>query len=147
MSRSGYTDDFDADSNWGHIMWRGRVASAAKGKRGQKFFRDLLEALDALPQKRLIANSLEVPERVDPATGEPIQEYAVCALGALGRARGVDMRHLDPEDTMTVGGVFDIAEPLVREVVYMNDEWCRSSEQRWADMRAWVKANIKDPAP
>ena len=37
MSRSGYTDDLDAKR---YGLYRGRVASAIRGKRGQRLLRD-----------------------------------------------------------------------------------------------------------
>ena len=83
MSRSGYIDDFE--DNWQLIKWRGQVASASRGKRGQQFFRDLLAAMDAMPEKRLITHELE-------------EDGEVCAIGALCRARGVDMATIDPEE-------------------------------------------------
>lgn len=135
MSRSGYTDDGY------HALWRGQVASAMRGKRGQKFFRDLIDALDALPEKRLITDDL-------------IKEGEVCALGALGLKRGIDMTHLDPEDPERIGRAFDIAHQLAAETVYMNDEafcWTYVSgsrtkvtpEERWQRMRKWAEANIR----
>jgi len=129
MSRSGYSEDLD---NWQLIKWRGMVASAIRGKRGQKFLTELLAALDAMPEKRLIADELE-------AEGE------VCAIGALGRVRGVDMSELDPECPDQVASVFDIAECLAQEVVYENDECSRyqeTPEQRWTRMRAWLVSKI-----
>lgn len=54
MSRSGYTSECE-----NFAMWRGRVASATRGKRGQSFFRALLAALDAMPEKSLITHALE----------------------------------------------------------------------------------------
>jgi hypothetical protein len=133
MSRSGYVDGDDYDQ-WATIKWRGVVASATRGKRGQQFFRDLLAALDAMPVKELIRDELETE------TG------AVCAIGALGKARGVDMKGLDPEDSERVSATFDIARQLACEVVYMNDEAEYRSEtpsQRWERMRAWVASQIK----
>lgn len=56
MSRSGYIDELD---QWDLIRYRGQVASAIRGKRGQAFLRDLLAALDAMPEKRLIAGTFE----------------------------------------------------------------------------------------
>lgn len=50
MSRSGYSDDCENIA-----MWRGVIASATRGKRGQRFFRDLVTALDAMPEKALVA--------------------------------------------------------------------------------------------
>ena len=141
MSRSGYTD---CDDDGRLAMWRGQVASATRGKRGQKMFRDLLAALDAMPEKALIAGELE-------ADGE------VCALGALGRYRGVDMAEIDATDPYDVGRAFDIARQLAAEVAYMNDEhfdyrWTGNMRrdltpaERWAGMRAWVVKQIREVA-
>jgi hypothetical protein len=133
MSRSHYTYDID---NWELIRWRGMVASAIRGKRGQKFLQDLLAALDAMPKKRLIADELE-------ADGE------VCAIGSLGRARGLDMNNIDPKDPPQVASAFNIAECLAQEVVYENDEgsWHdETPEKRWERMRTWVAKQIKPGA-
>lgn len=136
MSRSGYSEDFDND--WELIMWRGAVASAIRGKRGQAFFRDLLAALDALPEKRLIANELEETDG------------NVCALGALGKRRALDMHELDPEDSQRVADTFGIAEALAKETVWINDEagnWKETPEQRFERVRAWVVRQIKVDPP
>jgi hypothetical protein len=45
MSRSGYSDDLDPLALG---RWRGRVASAMRGKRGQAFLREMLAAMDAM---------------------------------------------------------------------------------------------------
>lgn len=134
MSRSGYIDDYDDDLQLGR--WRGMVASATRGKRGQKLFRDLLAALDAMPEKALITEELE-------ADGN------VCALGALGLQRDIDMANLDPEEPEHVAAAFDIATCLAQEIVYMNDEWGgrnETPEQRWARMRGWVSKQILAPS-
>lgn len=128
MSRSGYNEDID---NWQLIRWRGMVASATRGKRGQKFYRDLLDALDALPEKQLIAEELE-------------KDGQVCAIGSLGLIRGIDMSELDPEEPETVAAAFDIATCLAQEVVYENDEGAdrETPEQRFVRMRTWVEKQI-----
>lgn len=133
MSRSGYSDDCDG---WALIRWRGVVASAIRGKRGQAFLTEMLAAMDALPEKQLVAWELE-------AHGQ------VCAIGSVGLARGVDMSKLDPEDSATVAGAFGIAEPLAQEIVWMNDEagpWKETPEQRFARMRQWIASNIRAQA-
>ena len=155
MSRSGYVDDMD--DQWALIRWRGAVKSAIRGRRGQAFLREMLAAMDALPEKKLVAWELE-------ADGQ------VCAIGAVGRERGVDMKALDPEDYDTVAGVFGIATPLAQEIVYMNDEYWHWStddngqllkdenggwrkitpEERFQKMRRWVEKQIvapKEPGP
>lgn len=130
MSRSGYSDDCEG---WDLIRWRGAVASATHGSRGQAFLKEMLAALDAMPEKRLIAHELE-------AKGE------VCAIGAVGAKRGIDMSKLDPEDREGVARAFGIAPALAAEIVFMNDEsfWSKEEpEARFDRMRAWVVSQIK----
>ena len=131
MSRSGYVDDCDHDNI--HYLWRGTVAKALKGKRGQTFLRDLVAAMDALPEPRLIESALQ-------------EANGVCAIGSVGLARGVDMAHLDPYDDYAVSAKFDIAQAMVREIAWINDEASyavETSEQRWTRVRAWAVRNIK----
>ena len=125
MSRSGYIDDQDDALQLGR--WRGMVASACRGRRGQRFFADLIAALDAMPEKALIVNDLVT------------DDGAVCALGALGIARKLDMSSVDSSEPEVVAALFNIAECLAQETVYMNDEYFdrESPEERWAKMRAW----------
>lgn len=132
MSRSNYSDDLD---NWALIKWRGMVTSATRGKRGQQFFKDLLAALDAMPEKVLIQDDLQN------------EEGDVCAIGSLGKARGIDMSKLDPHDPPQIAEAFGIASCLAQEVVYENDEYPRSyaetPAQRWERMRMWTIRQIK----
>ena len=132
MSRSGYNDDGNV---WGLICWRGAVASALRGRRGQAFLREMLAALDALPEKKLIAHELEIGG-------------AVCAIGAVGKARGVDMSKFDPEDRDSVARAFGVAPALAAEIVFENDEalgWCskeETPEARFTRMRNWVASQL-----
>ena len=133
MSRSGYSEDHE---QWTMIRWRGAVASAIRGKRGQAFLREMLAALDAMPEKRLIGHELEY-------------DGNVCAIGSVGKARGLDMSELDPEDPYTVANVFGIARAMAAEIVFENDEgagyWSKETpEARWHRMRAWVISNLKE---
>ncbi|MDF3173481.1 hypothetical protein P3C22_15735 [Pseudomonas sp. ER28] len=146
MSRSGYSDDCD---NWSLICWRGAVASAIRGRRGQSFLIELRDALDAMPEKRLVTDTLE-------ADGQ------FCTLGALGAKRGLDMSTIDAHDRESVAQAFGIAEALVAEIVYENDEspgkfvqddtgrWeliRDTPESRWQRMRDWVESNIEQVQP
>jgi hypothetical protein len=145
MSRSGYVDDCDDYLQFGR--WRGVVASSIRGKRGQKILKEMLAALDAMPIKRLVANELEATDLVSFSHWGMIKAPGVCAIGAVGKARGIDMASLDPDDYSSVAGAFDIAEPLAQEIVWMNDEagpWRETPEQRFARMREWVASKIKD---
>ncbi len=134
MSRSGYNDDC---GGWDLICWRGAVSSGIKGKRGQAFLIELRDALDAMPQRRLIADSLQT-------------EGEFCTIGVLGAKRGLDMEALDPDDREAVGEAFGISPAMAAEIVFMNDEgtWLEETpEERWRRMREWVSANIKQVTP
>lgn len=135
MSRSGYSDD--CDDNWMLIRWRGAVNSAIKGKRGQQFLREMLAAMDALPERKLIAHRLEA-------------DGAVCAIGTVGKARGLDMSNIDPEDREVVADAFGVSPALAAEITYMNDEWSWSTETpeaRFERMRKWVADQIVATSP
>lgn len=133
MSRSGYTNALD---QWDFIRWRGQVVSAIRGQRGQKVLRDLLAALDSLPEKRLIHEQLRNEE------GE------VCAWGALGAARGLDLETIDPEDSEQVAKAFGVAECMAQEIMYENDEAWGSREdpeKRYQRMSEWLLRQIRSP--
>lgn len=148
MSRSGYSED--CDDQWAMIRWRGAVASAFRGKKGQAFVQELIDCLDAMPNKRLIRHDLET------------KEGDFCTLGVCGKARGIDMTSIDPEDYYQVANAFEVNEKLVQEIVYFNDEmwefkhnpdnslmkdengkWVKSSpEDLWKHMRAWLVGKL-----
>jgi len=142
MSRSNYSDDCE---NLG--LWRGAVQRATFGYRGQAFLRKLRDALDAMPDKRLIADAIK-------------DEHGnVCALGAVDPT--VEIYHAEE-----LAEHFGIARALAAEIVYINDErgegdWVRGEgpaqnpwgyppyvwvactpEERWRQVRAWVGEQI-----
>lgn len=131
--RCGYSDELDQREL---AMWRGRVASSIRGKRGQKLLRELLAALDAMPEKRLIREEL-----VD-GDGD------VCLLGAAARARGIpNIAAIDPEDHDSLGKLFNVAPCLIQEIEFANDdEWGGSitPEHRFERMRKWLLENIRE---
>lgn len=134
MSRSNYCDDLD---QWDLIRWRGAVKAAIRGRRGQAFLRAMRDALDAMPEKALIADEI-----VD-------DHGECCAIGAVALARGMDVSTLDPEDPDGVAAAFDVSQALVREITYMNDEWIHnpSAQRRWQYMRDWVERQIIENPP
>jgi len=146
MSRSGYSDDC---TEWSLICWRGAVKSALRGKRGQAFLRELRDALDVLPEKKLIAHDLQ---RAD---------GSCCAIGAVGKARGIDMVGMDAEyatDSGKLTEMFDIADAMVREIENENDfsgVWWNQRDgesiedyyeredcERWTRVRSWADKQI-----
>ena len=152
MSRSGYFDDNDDPLALGR--WRQAVTRALEGKRGQALLRELVQALDAMDDKRLYVGSFATP------AGE------FCTLGVLGAKRGTKMDDLgdgDDCDPATVGQRFGIAQAMAAEIMWMNDEcavdewkWvdvehCRPvrvrndnhAAERWQRMRAWAVENLK----
>lgn len=159
MSRSGYTDDYD-DADYPLALYRGTVASATRGKRGQRFYKELLAALDAMPVKELHAGVFDDPN-----------EGKVCALGALARAKGIDATKFDPEDDYAahvLAAKLDVADCLTRETIYINDEGFRRHyirldhhreheqnwacllerpDERWRRVRDWVSKQIREGGP
>lgn len=135
MSRSGYSED---GAGWDLIRWRGAVASAIKGRRGQAFLREALAALDAMPDKKLTTDSLH-----EPATGE------FCTLGVVGAARGLDLAALEYSGRDGIAKAFGISSALTAEIMFENDDqddwgWPSATpEKRWANMRQWIVSNLK----
>ena len=130
VNRSGYSDDCDG---WDLVRWRGAVASALHGKRGQAALREIAAALDAMPVKELAAESLVN------------EDGAFCTLGALGHARGLDMNMIDPEDRQAVADAFGIAEAMAAEIMFVNDEhtddWIWMEVEICGPMRRWERHN------
>lgn len=164
MSRSGYSDDYDDPLALGR--WRQAVKRAIEGKRGQSLLRELLEALDAMEDKRLSSGSFATPD------GE------FCTLGVLGVKRGTKMDDLGDEhdcEAERVAERFGIAHSMAAEIMYLNDEhvddwkfvdveicgpvrprwpeWGKhtktvhvhdpdATHRRWVYMRSWVAAQL-----
>lgn len=167
MSRSGYTDDY-GDDPLAMGRWRQAVRRSLEGKRGQATLRDLLAALDAMPEKSLCSGNFATPQ------GE------FCTLGVLGAARGIKTDDLGDEDYCEIEEVakrFGIANAMAAEIMYLNDEsisdwkfvdvvicgpmrrnypdWGQHTKsvrmpntqaggKRWRYMRDWVAKQLKD---
>lgn len=147
MSRSGYTDDMD--DNWALIRWRGAVASAIKGKRGQALLKEMEAALLVLPEKVLISN-----EFANAADG------TVCALGAIALKRRLDkgqdraeaLKEIEKEfpegcEAEEIAEEMGIADALCKEITYVNDEdftyGDTSPSKRYEDVLKWIREQIK----
>lgn len=135
MSRSGYSDDCDND--WRLICWRGAVKKAIEGKRGQAFFKEMLAALDAMPEKKLLSHDFITPK-------------GVCAIGAVIKERGVNVADIDPEDDSSrypIAKRLGIAPAMAAEIMYENDEsyyyGSETPEHRYTRMREWIRSQIK----
>lgn len=127
MSRSGYSEDGD------HLnLYRGSVQRAIDGKRGQAFLAEMAAALDAMEVKELIAEEIVA------------DDGQVCAIGAVARARRLDVAGLDVEDGEAVGKAFGIARSMACEIAYENEEtdYAESPAERWGRMRRWVQEHL-----
>lgn len=134
MERSNYSEDCEG---WDLIRWRGAVKSAIRGKRGQAFLREMLETLDAMPEKRLVKDALVTPQ------GE------VCAMGSVMVKRGIDASAIDCYDANRIADLVGVSPALVREIEFINDDaWTYSTpmtdERRWEIVRAWVANHVKE---
>jgi hypothetical protein len=134
MSRSGYVDtgDWEDDEIGTLNLYRANVARSIRSKRGQAFLREMAAAMDAMPEKFLIADELVTAE------GE------VCAIGSVCKARGLDVSGTDPEEPDEVAKLVGISRILAAEIEYENDEggWHENDEQRWTRMRHWIDSNL-----
>lgn len=136
MNRPDYTEYYE---QW-DLVCNSLLAfkSAIRSECGQAFLKEMLEALDTLTELKLIANELEV-------------DGNVCAIGAVGKTRGMDMTKIDLGNNETIADRFGIPDALVREIAYMNDEYCdwetETPEERFVRMRAWIVSNIRPTEP
>jgi hypothetical protein len=133
MGRSGYSEDCENLQ-----LWRGAVKRAIRGKRGSAFLKELIAALDALPEKKLIDHEL-------------IRDGEVCAIGSVGLLRGIDMTKLNVEDPDQIAKAFGIAPALVQEIEFMNDDdfGYRNTDdgKRWQAMREWAERMLSGGDP
>lgn len=129
MSRSGYVEDCDNLE-----LYRAAVDRALRGKRGQSFLRELVAALDVMPEKVLIAGEL-----INGAGG-------CCAIGVVCKARRMErIEDIDYFDPDSVARAIGVAGSMAAEIEYMNDEEgsvCETPAQRWVRMRKWAADNI-----
>ena len=95
MSRSGYTDECDG---WEFVRWRGAVNSAIRGKRGQAFLNEMVTALDAMQEKRLLVR----------LAGDRGRRLLRARGGRPCAQHGPDADR--PDDRETVARTFGIAE-------------------------------------
>lgn len=141
MSRSGYSDDCENVD-----LWRANVTRSIRGRKGQAFLRELVAALEAMPEKKLITEDLE-------------RGGCYCTLGVVGASRGVDMSDIDMSDEWDAGNQVAIAlkmpRILAQEIMFLNDEheeydrearrWVQETdEQRYERMLKWAKSNLCD---
>jgi hypothetical protein len=133
MTRSGYSDDLDHGAM---NCWRANVRRTINGKRGQAFLGDMLEALDAMPEKKLVSSVL-------------VEDGACCAMGAVAVKRELDTTGVDPYDRDQVANLLKISGVMAAEIAFENDGDFRhgveTPEQRWIYMREWVVKNMRTP--
>lgn len=142
MNRSNYDDDLDeATIN----LYRGNVDRALAGKRGQRFLRDLANAMDAMEPKELIDQEMQD------------DMGRMCATGIALQYRGFNPR-THSSDPDRISDTLGIAHCLAVETLYINDEAyhhrVRLSDygkpetpaQRWTRVRAWVDEHLMEPA-
>ena len=147
MSRVTVNEDMGLGEN---ELWAANAERAIKGRKGQKFLREVEQALLALPEPRLIAGSFCLG-------GE------VCLMGAAAVQRRIDAG-MDRADALTeveesFGGERDddgacvgrrelgLTFVLAWELAYLNDgdEYHGSNwtpEERYTRCLAWVRERI-----
>ena len=143
MSRLRYYDDDDCSTSEEGLR-RGWLQSAIRGQRGQRFLRELVAALDALPTPELSSGALE-----DAKTG------CCCAFGAVRRLRGpenVGIWFHPEEEDMTPDNLaepFGVSNTLAWAVVQVNEDMSEDNTEqarrrRWAEVRSWAVRHLQE---
>ncbi len=130
MSRHGLIDAGDCEN---YNLYRGTVTRVIRSKRGQAFLKELAAAMDAMPEKMLIAGQL-----ID-------DEGDCCAIGVVCKSRAIDVSNIDYEEPEQVAAAVGIARQMAAEIEFENDDGIWGTEtpkQRWQRMRKWVQAWI-----
>lgn len=143
MSRF-WDDESDDPLDWGR--YEAAKLSTLRGRRGQAFLRELVAALDALPQPELSEGALG-----DRRTG------CVCALGAVALAQGDSFDDLAKDNGNwgpdEAAEWYSISPTLANEIISANDDWRDGNtvdvrRSRWRHVRSWAVSHlIKPPQP
>ena len=137
MSRT-WEGESDNPLDWGR--YEAAKRSTLRGKRGQVFLRELVAALDALPQPELSEGALG-----DRRTG------CVCALGAVALAQGESFADLAQDDGNwspdEAAEWYSISPTLANEIISANDGWRDGNtvdvrRSRWRHVRAWAVRHL-----
>ena len=140
MSRSGFyeNDDFDQDAMLAAGRTAGRIASATRGARGQKFLRLALAALDGMEDKRLAGGTFGV------------DGGCMCLMTSIatqtGRASAFTGVSLDDGQGVchALSDAFNVAPVMVQDLVWWNDENApRDPALRWQYMRNKIARSLK----
>lgn len=114
-----------------------KISRAIGSDRGQLFLQELLTAMDALERPRLVGMVLE-------CNPDPVDGYCdVCALGSVGRLRGIDMLS-DERLSTDLQEMFGISLGMLFAVTDTNDSYPleETPEQRFTRVRSWVESEI-----
>lgn len=133
--RINYTDEEDYPGQFD--LWQANCERSLRGKQGQEELRELRNALLALREKRLLLGTLED------------EEGGVCAVGAYGKHKGIDLSKFDVDSDTDDVGIAGGMPPLVAwKVVEMNDLQFDhvTPEQRYEKMLAWVESKLSPSA-
>lgn len=133
------------------LLWRANLRRQLAGRRGQQLLRELLAAIDALPEKKLGTQLYDGDQ--------------VCSFGAVALQRRVaageepqavlaDLQsHNDEADDGLMPDwaewYLQIPPHMAWEIPFVNDNEygdLETPEQRWIRVRAWICANLKDEA-
>lgn len=150
MSRAELNDcdDFPGQLD----LYRANTERALSGKRGQAVLMELEAALIALPQKRLIRDAFECDGEVCAISALALKRQTEAGKPPEEALKGVaDFLGGDYADADLVAARLKTSYNLAWEVMFLNDDrngWDdkRTPEQRYEQMLAWVRENIRPAA-
>lgn len=153
MNRSGYCEEIDDNLELGR--WRAQVASAIRGKRGQRLLLDLIQYMEAMPDKRIVREALKD------------DQGQMCLIGCALAARGAEFPE-NVDDYTDASFKLNVATQMIQEMFYINDQcvdrwvggdffevvpgvkhWLHvtyipvTDEERYQHVLDWCRANLK----
>lgn len=148
MSRSGLSE-CDGEDQWGFIRYRGQVASAIRGKRGQAFLKELRAALLTMPKKELLKAGFSRGGEVCALGSVALRRKLKAGVGMETALKQVEEEFPKGDDAYSCAGdvcdKFGIAQALAAEIMWENDSEYgsdRSPKGRWKAMYRWVREHI-----
>lgn len=110
--------------------FKASISRAVNSTGGQAMLKNLLSALDAMPYPRLIGGVFEF-------------DCDYCAIGALGKAAGLNVAKFSTEKLPELAATFGCPLVLIDVIMKTNDEGRRElPAQKWSRMRDWTAHQI-----
>lgn len=144
----GCDDVHDQLRSW---AFTGNIERSLRGRKGQKFLRELEAALLALPEKEIVAGTFHDGDKVCPLGAVYVQRRLAKGLSREEAFADMDREIGSSEDRdefeliEAAGSALGICTPLAYAVIAQADEWISKDatpEVRYGIILQWVRGRI-----